>query len=127
MSLASYGLLRAVGIIYLQSVALCLHVVADCLQRVGSRLGQKRNGLFVTVNALTCEVVGAEIAYFENDVRHHVRQRHKLAVVVSRADGNSSVLLFAVVSFGYPHAANDDKNSCNASQNILFHMSYLRI
>ena len=79
-----HGLLRTVGIVDFQPVALFHHVVADGAQAVGGHTGEQGDGGLVAVDAGAHEVVGAEVADFENGIGHGVRQIDKLAVVLRR-------------------------------------------
>ena len=81
-----HALLRTVGIIDLQTIAQGLHVVAHGTQAVGSHTGEQGRRLLVAVDATAHEIVGAEIAYLEDGIGHHIGEGHKLAVVVGRAD-----------------------------------------
>ena len=82
-----YCPLGTIGIVNLQTVALCHDVVADGMQTVGSLTGQQCRRLLVTVDALSHEVIGAEVSYFQNRIRHDVCQCYKPTAVVRRTPG----------------------------------------
>ena len=75
--------LRTVGIVYLQSETERLDVVADGTQAIGGTARQQGGRLQIAVDAVTHEVVGAEVAYFQNGIGHGVSQVDKLALVLS--------------------------------------------
>ena len=89
------GLLWSVGVVDFQSIPLCAHIVAHRLKRLGGLTGQQGRRLGIAVNALAYEVVGSEIADFENGVGHDVGHGYKLAVVLLRTDGLFFLAVFA--------------------------------
>ena len=71
------GTLGTVGVIDFDAVPLLDELVADSLQAVGGFLCHQGRGLLVTVNPGADEVVGTEITYLQNGIRHHVGDIHK--------------------------------------------------
>ena len=80
------ALLRTVSIVDFQAIALFLHVVAHGLQAVCSLFRHQCSRLQIPVNTVAHEVVCAEIADFQNRIRHGVGQCDKLSCVFSRRD-----------------------------------------
>jgi len=72
------SLLRTVGVVNLQAVALLHEVVTDGLEAVGSLAREKCRGLLVAVDAGTHKVIGAEVTDFEDDIGHHIGNVDKI-------------------------------------------------
>ena len=113
------GLLRAIGIIDLQAVALCFHVVARLLQGCSGLLGQEGCRLLVPIDTSTHEIIGAEVAYLQDSIGHGIRQGYKLAAVVSRVD--HGVVAVTVTTGHHTRAANNCKDSGYHPNFLLFH------
>ena len=73
----SDGFLRTVGIEYLQTVALLLHIIAHCFQCLGCLNRKQRRRLLIAVDTITDEIVSGIVADFENRVRHGFGKMHK--------------------------------------------------
>ena len=67
-----YGALRPVGVENLDAVALGHQIVAHLLECGGGLFGKQGGGLLIAVYAFSNEIIGAEIADFQNGVRHHI-------------------------------------------------------
>ena len=80
------ALLRTVGIVDFQAIALFLHVVAHGLQAISSLFCHQRSWLQISVDTVAHEVVSAEISNLQNGIRHGIGQRYKLSCVFSRGD-----------------------------------------
>ena len=110
-------LLRAVGIVDLQAVALRHHVVTHLSQGLGSLLGQQGRRLLVAVDAGTYEIVRAEVAYLKDGIGHGISQGDKLAAVIGSTDDSGLFLRgFPPATGGGPCAADhgEDNQSSEA-------------
>ena len=82
-----HAFLGPVGIVDLEPVTFGDDLVADGLQRLGGLAGQERRRLLVAVDAVSHEVVGPEIADFQDGVRHDIGDEDKVTAVFGRGDG----------------------------------------
>ena len=78
------GLLRTVGVIYLDPVTQSLHIVADSLETVSSLPGQQGSGCFIAVDPTSNEVVGTEISYLQNHIRDHLGDLHEIVTAYGK-------------------------------------------
>ena len=76
-----HTLLRPIGIVNLQTVALGYYVIANLLQTVSGRPGEQGCRFLVAVNASSHEIVRTVIAYLQNNVRYNIGQSYKLNAV----------------------------------------------
>ena len=102
-------LLRAVGIIYLQPIALRHHVITHLLQCFGSLLGQQSSRLLITVDTGSHEVIRTIVAYLQNSIWHGICQSHKLAAVIGRTNHRGLIVLTAIAGH-YTCTTNNDKD-----------------
>ena len=102
------ALLRTVGIVDFQAVALLSHVVAHLLQCCCGLLGKQGRGLLVAVDALAHEVVGAEVAYLQYGVGHGIGKGDELAAVVGGTEGSLVVAVGAACEQCYAAAHCQD-------------------
>ena len=111
------ALLRTVGIVDFQAIALLDNIVADGLQTVSSLTGEQSGGFLVAVDAASHKIVGAKVADFQNHVGHDVGKCHKLAGIVGRNDGG---VLFGA---GGQHAgaAEDEDGGHHPFAFVRFH------
>ena len=100
------ALLRTIGIVDLQAIALCFDVIAHGFQTVSSLTGEQRCRFFITVDTSSHKIVRAEVTDFQNHIRYHVGNGYKLAGIVSRTDCRT--LLRVRKTRHHRHAA--DKN-----------------
>ena len=76
--------LRAVGIEDFQPVAQFHHFLAHGLQTVRSLPGNQCDRFLIATDTLTHEVVGAEVADFQDGIGHHIGEVHEGAVILGR-------------------------------------------
>ena len=100
-----HGLLRTVGIVNLQTIALSHHIVAHGLEGLGRLLGKHRYRSLVTVNAGADEIIGAVVADFQDGIRHGIGKQDEVAAVVS---GRNFSGFFAGRQYTY-EGCSDDK------------------
>ncbi len=81
------GTLGTVGVVDFEAVALGHEVVVDGAKAVGSLAGEQGGGLEVAVDAGADEVVGAEVADFEDGVGNSVGEGDEGLAVVGRTEG----------------------------------------
>ena len=74
-----HGTLRPVGVVNLQPVALLFDVIADRFQAVRRLTRQERRRLQIAINPLSYKVIGSEVPGFQDGIRHHIRDVHKIA------------------------------------------------
>ena len=99
------ALLRTVGIVDFQAVALLHHVVAHCPECLGGLPCEQGRGLLVAVDALSHEIVGAVVANLQDGIGHGVGQGDELAVVLRRAD-HHGVGISADATGNHAHTAD---------------------
>ena len=73
-----YCTLRAVGIIYLEPITEADDIVTDRLEAVGSPACKLGVWSQITVYAASNKVVGAVIAYFQDNIRNHICNGNKV-------------------------------------------------
>ena len=72
------GLLRTVGVIYLDPVTQSLHIVADSLETISSLPGHQCSRCFIAVNPASNKVIGTEISYLQNHIGHNLGDLHEI-------------------------------------------------
>ena len=114
-------LLRTVGIVNLQTVALLNDIVAHCFQTIGSLLGKQCRRFLIAVNTATHEVISTEVTDFQDDIGHHVSDGYKLTAIVSRT--HYGILLTILGASEYTYTTNDDdEKDGKCPQFLLFHI-----
>ena len=78
--------LRTISIINLQSVTLCLHIVAHSSKTLGSLSCNQCYRLLITIDTLAYKVICSVIAYLQNGIGNSFGQGYELTPVVCYLD-----------------------------------------
>ena len=87
-----HALLGTVCVINFQAVTLSDDIVADGFQGLCSLFREHRRRLFITVDAISYEIVGPIISYLQDGVRNGFREQDEGAGIFRRWDGRAVFL-----------------------------------